>query len=356
MRQLSDNRLNSLTPKPFTVSLAVAAFVFLLNVPAAFARTASVVWASPTKANQTRFTVATGSKFSLKLAASTSVPKAAVAIEALDGVPIGATVDSSSGKVAKAVFRWAPRAVGEYVIRFGASTDRGASAPTLTYIFDVREQSQVQYPRAYVLADDRAAHWAVVLTRVAAHTQPRKSSRVVTTLRTATSDGTPNLVLVLDGVDQTPTSTWYRVRLPILPNNSTGWVEAGALGELTEVRTHLYVDRAKLTATLKRDGVTVFKTIVGVGRSYWPTPAGEYYILDKLTDFDNPTYGPVAFGTSARSPKLTDWPGGGFVAVHGTDAPEILPGQVSHGCIRMPNESILKLARLMQPGTPLTIT
>ncbi len=52
---------------------------------------------------------------------------------------------------------------------------------------------------------------------------------------------------------------------------------------------------------------------------------------------------------------LTDWPGGGFVGVHGTNEPHILPGAVSHGCIRMPNESILKLARLMHVGTPLTI-
>ena len=187
------------------------------------------------------------------------------------------------------------------------------------------------------------------------HAQPRQSARVLTTLDTATSDGTQNLVLALNGVDRSPTKKWYRVRLAILPNNSTGWVPASALGKLTTVRTHLYVDRAKLTATLKRDGVTVFKTIVGVGRSYWPTPRGEYYILDKLSGFGNPVYGPVAFGTSARSAVLTDWPGGGFVGVHGTNEPHILPGAVSHGCIRMPNESILKLARLMHVGTPLTI-
>ncbi|MGH3141895.1 MAG: L,D-transpeptidase, partial [Gaiellales bacterium] len=29
--------------------------------------------------------------------------------------------------------------------------------------------------------------------------------------------------------------------------------------------------------------------------------------------------------------------------------------RVSHGCIRMPNKSILKLARLMPVGTPLTV-
>jgi len=130
---------------------------------------------------------------------------------------------------------------------------------------------------------------------------------------------------------------------------------ASAFDKLTPVDTHLYVDRTKLTATLKRNGVTVFTTHVGVGRAGWPTPAGEYYIRDRLTGYANPVYGPIAFGTSARSAALTDWPGGGFVGVHGTNEPGILPGYVSHGCIRMPNESILKLARLMHVGTPLTI-
>jgi lipoprotein-anchoring transpeptidase ErfK/SrfK len=42
--------------------------------------------------------------------------------------------------------------------------------------------------------------------------------------------------------------------------------------------------------------------------------------------------------------------------VHGTNHPELLPGAVSHGCIRMTNRAIRKLAKLMPVGTPLTIT
>ena len=95
---------------------------------------------------------------------------------------------------------------------------------------------------------------------------------------------------------------------------------------------------------------------VGVGEPQWPTPTGEFYIRNVLTRFSSPFYGPVAFGTSARSNVLTDWPGGGFIGIHGTNEPEILPGQVSHGCIRMPNHAVLRLARLMPLGTPVTIT
>ena len=81
----------------------------------------------------------------------------------------------------------------------------------------------------------------------------------------------------------------------------------------------------------------------------------EAYIRNVLTSFSSPFYGPVAFGTSARSSVLTDWPGGGFIGIHGTNAPELLPGRISHGCIRLRNEDIVRLWKLMPVGTPLTI-
>ena len=74
-----------------------------------------------------------------------------------------------------------------------------------------------------------------------------------------------------------------------------------------------------------------------------------------LSRYASPFYGPVAFGTSARSAVLTDWPAGGFVGIHGTDQPELIPGRVSHGCIRLRNADIVRLARLMPVGTPVTI-
>ena len=162
-------------------------------------------------------------------------------------------------------------------------------------------------------------------------------------------------MLVLDGIDPAPDETWYRVRLPILPNNSTGWVLRSAIGPLHAVRTHLYVDRTKLTAILTRDGRTIFTSTVGVGKPSWPTPRGQFYVRSKFTNFNDPFYGPVAFETNGRSSVLTDWPGGGYIGIHGTDAPDLLPGRVSHGCIRMKNDDIVKLSRLMHIGTPLTI-
>lgn len=150
-------------------------------------------------------------------------------------------------------------------------------------------------------------------------------------------------------------AVWYRVRLPVLPNQTTGWVPDDVLGKLHETRTGLVIDRKAFTATLYRRGKAVFRANVGVGQRQWPTPSGLFIIRNRLRGFTDPLYGPIAFGTSARSAVLTDWPGGGFVGIHGTDSPGILPGRVSHGCVRMRNEDILRLAVLMPVGTPVTI-
>ncbi len=77
-----------------------------------------------------------------------------------------------------------------------------------------------------------------------------------------------------------------------------------------------------------------------------PPRAGVSTIRNRLTRYRSPTYGPLAFGTSARSTRLTDWPAGGFIGIHGTDQPGLLPGRVSHGCIRMRNGDIVRLGRL----------
>jgi hypothetical protein len=199
------------------------------------------------------------------------------------------------------------------------------------------------------------SRWAHVLTKIPARTDPSAGARIITRLKPLTPEMTQNLVQTLDGQINKKGEYWVRVRLPILPNGSTGWVPRGALGAYNRIWTHLVIDRRLFSATLYRRGVAVFTTRVGVGKPYWPTPAGEFHVREKITGFSDLIYGPIAFGTNARSAVLTDWPGGGFIGLHGTNQPEILPGRVSHGCVRMPNPSVLRLARLMPLGTPVTI-
>jgi lipoprotein-anchoring transpeptidase ErfK/SrfK len=194
-----------------------------------------------------------------------------------------------------------------------------------------------------------------VRRRVAARSAARADASLVARLSTRTPEGTANLVVILEHRQDRAGVSWARVRLPILPAGSTGWVPRSALGGYASVDTDLDVDLKRLRATLYRAGRPVFRADIGVGVARSPTPRGHFYIRNRLTRYASPTYGPVAFGTSARSETLTDWPAGGFVGIHGTDRPDPLPGRVSHGCIRMRNADILELARLMPVGTPITI-
>lgn len=201
------------------------------------------------------------------------------------------------------------------------------------------------------------SRWAFVTRKAIARANPDPRSKAVARLRLETQDGTDELVMVLERVTDLQQRRWVRVRLPILPNGTTGWVPEDALGGFHRVRTWLKIDLRRLHATLVRSGKRVFWARIGAGQRRWPTPRGEFYIRDRLEGFrSGGMYGPLAFGMNARSAVLTDWPGGGFVGVHGTNEPYLLPGRVSHGCIRMRNRDILRLGRLMPVGTPVTIS
>ena len=210
--------------------------------------------------------------------------------------------------------------------------------------------------RPKMLSGERyVSRWTVVRRPTAAHAAPSASSVVVARLGVSAPEGTPNLLAVLRARTGAGGALWVMVRLPVLPNGTVGWVSRRSLGSYQVVKTHLVVDRRRLQATLYQNGKSVFTAPVGVGTAVAPTPAGDFTIRSKLTRYASPFYGPVAFGTTARSAVLTDWPDGGFIGLHGTNQPGLIPGRISHGCIRMRNEDIVRLSRLMPVGTPLAI-
>lgn len=202
---------------------------------------------------------------------------------------------------------------------------------------------------------DHVTRWGYVMQRVVVRRAPAASAPPIGLLRTVTPEGETNLVLAYASRRDSDERLWVRVPLSALPNGQSGWVPRDALGDLHLVRTRLVIERAQLRAVLLRDGRPVFSTRIGIGQPRWPTPAGEFYVRVRLRNYRDPFYGPVAFGTNARSPWLTDWPRGGVVGIHGTNAPQLIPGRISHGCIRMRNAAIVLLARLMPLGTPVSI-
>ena len=200
------------------------------------------------------------------------------------------------------------------------------------------------------------SRYAPVLQAAVARRRPAAASAPLARVGTRTPEDTTNIVQVLGRRQDAGGRLWVRVALATLPNGRSGWLPREVLGGYASVDTHLVVDLSRLTATLWKRGRAVFRAPVGVGQPRWPTPRGRFYVRNRLTRYAGPTYGPIAFGTSARSEHLTDWPGGGFIGIHGTDEPGLIPGRISHGCVRMRNRDILALAKLMPIGTPLTIT
>jgi lipoprotein-anchoring transpeptidase ErfK/SrfK len=211
-------------------------------------------------------------------------------------------------------------------------------------------------PRPVALAAVRgASRWAPVRAPVLARAAPAPDAVPVAAVSARTPEGTTNILELLGGARREASGLWQRVRLAVLPNGTTGWVPRSALGGSVLLDTRLVVDRARFRATLFQNDVRVFSAPVGVGQAQSPTPSGEFYVRDVLTRYRNPTYGPVAFGISARSAAITDWPAGGYIGIHGTDQPSLIPGAISHGCIRMRNPDILRLAALIPVGTPVIV-
>jgi hypothetical protein len=167
----------------------------------------------------------------------------------------------------------------------------------------------------------------------------------------ATSFGSPRALLVVDEQEE-----WLEVSLPERPNGSTGWVRRDAV-ELQTVDQAIEIDLEARTLTLLEEGEEVAATTVAIGTPENPTPTGDFYVVDKLdTGEPDGAYGPFAFGLSAYSETLTEFGGGdGQVGIHGTNDPASIGEDVSHGCVRVPNEVADMLNEALYLGTPVTI-
>lgn len=174
-------------------------------------------------------------------------------------------------------------------------------------------------------------------------------------LRATTEHGAPEVYLALAEATGHDGSRWVKIRIPKRPNGQSGWVLRDALSRYRLITKALVVNRRTLRVTLLNNGKRVMSFPVGVGKARTPTPAGRFWIREKLTYRSDPIYGNRALGTSAYAPKLEDWPLGGVVGIHGTGQPKLIPGRPSNGCIRMKNSDIARLYPAVPVGTPLRI-
>ena len=147
-----------------------------------------------------------------------------------------------------------------------------------------------------------------------------------------------------------------RVQLPIKPNGVVGYVDKSAV-TVGKHDYYIIVSLSAHTVNVYKSGAVILTDKVAVGTKDAPTPTGTYYLseLAKVTT-KNSDYGPWAFGVSAFSTKYTHFKGGsGQIGFHGTNQPQLLGKDVSHGCIRTSNATITKLAQILPQGTPIQV-
>jgi hypothetical protein len=208
-----------------------------------------------------------------------------------------------------------------------------------------------------VLSNERTSTtWAHPVEEVSIRAHPLAGSHAIARTRLATEDGFPEVYLLLSSFTDAHGTEWVRLRVPGRPNGRTGWVMREALGEfhVTHWLIKISLGERRLRAYYK--GRLRLSAPVGVGKPSTPTPPGHFWIREifKLADRSNP-YWPYAMGTSDYS-TLTDWPGGGVVGIHGDfGEPRLIPGDPSHGCVRMHGSDLAWLAPHVTLGTPVDI-
>jgi lipoprotein-anchoring transpeptidase ErfK/SrfK len=152
------------------------------------------------------------------------------------------------------------------------------------------------------------------------------------------------------GTDGKP---WYRISVPMRPNGRMGWIPA-ADAALAPTVSRIVVHIDTRTIDVYWHNRHVVHAIVAVGSPGRETPLGRYYVQARFVP-DDPFLGVFAVETSAYS-KMTEWPGGGVVGIHGTSMPQLLGQAVSHGCVRVANSTAEALKRYAPLGTPIWIT
>ena len=190
--------------------------------------------------------------------------------------------------------------------------------------------------------------------KVAVRAAPSRSARVVATLAQFRPDYHPRTVLaVAVRTSAAGTPSWYRITIPGRPNGRTGWIPAAA-ADVKPVDRWLVVYRGARKFELYVGGKVRRTGPIAVGAPGMETPTGLFFVQSRFVPKRYPILGAFAFETSGYS-KLSDWPGGGVVGVHGTNTPRLIGQAVSHGCVRLRNSDILALRRLVRVGTPVKI-
>jgi lipoprotein-anchoring transpeptidase ErfK/SrfK len=223
--------------------------------------------------------------------------------------------------------------------------DTAPTAPTAP----ARTAAPAPLPVAAVSKTDVTAWSSPARQRLVGLFPARQASRERTTFLVAQPPGAAGAAAKAAG--------WLRVMLPRRPNGSTGWIRRDQV-DLVTLRHRVEVDLSSRQLTLFDADQVVRRWPVAIGQPGTPTPTGRFFITVKLKPpaISRRAYGAFALGLSGYSNVYDQFgTGDGQIALHGTANTGSIGRAISHGCVRLDNPAIIRLAAELPLGTPVTI-
>ena len=229
-----------------------------------------------------------------------------------------------------------------------AATSTSASTTTPTTTTTKRTpSSQGRIQSVFPAAGELTVH------SVPARKTPSPQGHVIKVIHAFRPDYRPQEMFAVRKAVGSDDQVWYRVSIPMRPNGTYGWIPANTVS-LKPMHSQIVVNISRRTIDLYRFGKHKWHGKVAVGAPGRETPVGHYFVAARFVPYHDPFLGVFAVETSAYS-KLTEWPGGGVVGIHGTNLPQLLGQAVSHGCVRVSNTTARRLKALAPLGTPIWI-
>ncbi|MBD2611062.1 L,D-transpeptidase [Nostoc punctiforme FACHB-252] len=110
-----------------------------------------------------------------------------------------------------------------------------------------------------------------------------------------------------------------------------------------------------------KDGKLQASYPVAIGRSGWETPTGTFAVINMEQNpiWQNP-FTQEIIPAGSQNPLGVAWigflsNGGAEIGFHGTTNEKLIGQAVSHGCVRMRNQDILKLYQQVTIGMPVKV-
>jgi lipoprotein-anchoring transpeptidase ErfK/SrfK len=182
---------------------------------------------------------------------------------------------------------------------------------------------------------------------------PNPHAQVIKVMHQFRPDYRPQVFFAVRATTGSDGEPWYRISIPMRPNGTYGWIPAKTV-KLSPTHSQIVINLNSRTIDIYRFNKHKWHGKVAIGAPGRETPAGHYFVASRFVPYHDTFLGVFAEETSAYS-KLTEWPGGGVVGIHGTSLPQLLGQAVSHGCVRVANTTARHLKSLAPLGTPILI-